>query len=57
MFKKVALKLLVFTLLLLGAFWAAATLIVPGLIRDQAKTFGEQIGYRIEIGDIDLSTE
>ena len=55
MFKKVALKLLVFTLLLLGAFWAAATLIVPGLIRDQAKTFGEQIGYRIEIGDIDLS--
>ena len=55
MFKKVALKLLVFTLLLLGAFWAAATFIVPGFIRGQAHNFGEQSGYRIEIGDIDLS--
>lgn len=36
-------------------FWMLVTLIVPGMIRDQAQAFGERIGYRIELGEIELS--
>lgn len=36
-------------------FWALVILILPGVIRDQASTFGEKAGYRVEIGEIDLS--
>ena len=46
---------LVTVLLLAGVFWTLTTLILPGVIRDQAKIFGEQIGYKIDIGDVDLS--
>lgn len=46
---------LVTVLLLAGVFWTLTTLILPGVIRDQAKIFGEQIGYKIDIGEVDLS--
>ena len=36
-------------------FWGLVTLVVPGMIRDQARAFGEKTGYVIELGDIDLS--
>lgn len=36
-------------------FWVLTTLILPGMIRDQARAFGEKIGYIIEVGEIDLS--
>ncbi len=36
-------------------FWVLAKLLLPGLIRDQAQAFGDKIGYRIEIGAIDLA--
>ena len=36
-------------------FWGLVTLILPGVIHDQARRFGEKIGYVIEIGEIDLS--
>ena len=36
-------------------FWVLSILILPGVIRDQAQAFGEKIGYRIEVGEIDLS--
>lgn len=36
-------------------FWVLVTLLLPGVIRNQAQAFGEKIGYRIEIGEIDLA--
>lgn len=36
-------------------FWVLCLLVLPGVIRDQARNFGEQIGYQIEIGEIELS--
>ena len=36
-------------------FWVLVTLILPGVIRDQARSFGEKIGYQIEVGEIDLT--
>lgn len=42
-------------LLLTVAFWAAAHLFLGGLIRNQASAFGERVGYRIEVGEVDLS--
>jgi hypothetical protein len=52
---RIAKILLVSTLVLVGAFWGLALLLLPGVIRDQATHFGDQIGYKIEIGDVDLS--
>ena len=53
--KRIAKIFLFSTLVLVGAFWVLATLLLPGVIRDQAKHFGDQIGYKIEIGNVDLS--
>lgn len=36
-------------------FWASVHLWVPGLIRDQAAKFAEQVGYQIEVGDVDIT--
>ena len=36
-------------------FWGLVKLVVPGVIRDQAQQFGKQIGYQIEIGEIELT--
>lgn len=36
-------------------FWLLVTLVVPGVIRDQARVFGEKIGYQIELGDVELA--
>ena len=53
---KRALKILGITVLAIPLlFWGLTTLILPGVIRDQARSFGEKIGYVIEVGEIDLS--
>lgn len=36
-------------------FWALVMLYVPGLIQDEVSAFGEKIGYRIEVDDVELS--
>ena len=53
---KRALKILGITVLAISLlFWGLTTLILPGVTRDQARSFGEKIGYVIEVGEIDLS--
>src|SRR5574343_2047644 len=36
-------------------FWGLVKLVVPGLIQDQARQLGTQIGYEIEVGEIELT--
>lgn len=36
-------------------FWLLTTLLLPGVIRDQAQAFGEKIGYRIEVGAVEVT--
>lgn len=36
-------------------FWLLTTLLLPGVIRDQAQAFGDKIGYRIEVGAVDVT--
>ena len=36
-------------------FWGLVKLVVPGLIRDQAQQLGMQIGYEIDVGEIELT--
>ncbi|MGV1016722.1 MAG: DUF748 domain-containing protein [Fluviibacter phosphoraccumulans] len=55
MMKKTLKVLISLVLLVILAFWGLGTLILPGVIRDQAQAFGDQIGYRIEMGEIELT--
>lgn len=36
-------------------FWGLVKLVVPGLIQDQARQLGTQIGYEIDVGEIELT--
>lgn len=42
-------------LLLPFVCWGLVTLLLPGAIRDQARQFGTQVGYQIDIGKIELT--
>ena len=55
MMKKTLKVLISLVLLVVLALWGLGTLMLPGVIRDQAQAFGDQIGYRIEMGEIELT--
>ncbi len=42
-------------LLLIILFWALTHLFLAGFVRHQAQAFGEKIGYRIEVGAVDVT--
>jgi len=52
--KTIKLGLIVFSVLVF-LFWALSHLFLGNLIRDQARSFGEALGYEIAIGEVSLS--